>query len=125
MTNEILLKLVTQPVQLTLVEISFPGYFIEQRDPTPLAKLLQSFEGLRDLFILYPYEWRTAVEYLHAVSHHRSSLRRLVYQQSRSDGPTGDETVTGLIEILTELEKVQCLGIGCKTDDLSPTSADN
>ena len=117
-TNEMLMILANsyQPVQLKSLELNFTGQFLEQNDPVPLTTFLQSFEGLHDLFILYPREWRTAVEYRHAVSHHSSTLRRLVHQGNARS--TDDATVTGLIEILPELEKLQYLGICCDVDDL-------
>lgn len=108
-----------QPVQLNSLELNFTGHFVDQYDPKPLMTFLQSFEGLEDLFILYPREWRTTVEYRHAVSHHSPTLRRLVHQPSGLYGvPTDDDTVNGLIEILSGLEKIQYLGICCDADDL-------
>lgn len=119
-TNEMLMILVNSyhSVQLKSLELNFTGHFIEQNDPIPLTTFLRSFTGLHDLFILYPRKWRTAVEYRHAVSHHSSTLRRLVHQPSNAYRLTDDAMVTGLIEILPGLEKLQYLGICCDLDDL-------
>jgi hypothetical protein len=120
-TNKLLEVLANscQPVQLKSLELNFTGHFIEQYDPKPLMTFLQFFEGLEDLFILYPKEWRTVVGYHHAVSHHSSTLKRLVHQPSGLYGrSTDDDTVNGIIEILPKLEKLQYLGICCDADDL-------
>jgi hypothetical protein len=120
-TNHMLDFLAThsEEVHLTSFELNFSGYVLDQYEMSPLVKFLQSFQGLEDLFMLYPRQWTLGAEYWSSVSHHRSTLRRLVHQQADFyHGSENNDSIIGQTEILTELEKIQYLGTGCPPDDL-------
>jgi hypothetical protein len=115
-TNQMLRFLASFPhsLRLTSFELNFTGHFIEQYDITPLKEFLLSFQGLEDLFILYPREWDPQTEYWSAVSHHKSTLRRVVNQQEGLTGrPAAVNPPDRSIEILRELEKTQYSATTC------------
>ncbi|KAI9704018.1 MAG: hypothetical protein M1820_005639 [Bogoriella megaspora] len=104
---------------LTSFELDFTGYFEDQFDMTPLMRFLRSFQGLEDLFVLFPPAWTLGREYWSSISNNHSSLRRIVHHESgvycRGDGNESD----GLFEILSGLETIRCLGVCSQPSSLS------
>jgi hypothetical protein len=108
-----------QSIRLTSFELNFAGFYLEQRNIMPLARFLQSFEGLEDLYILCPEFVNLTEEYWHSIFHHKSTLKRLVHQQvgvyldpeyvQSSDRPIG---------ALLKQGNLKCLGICCRPNDL-------
>jgi hypothetical protein len=118
-TNEMLSLLATstQRMHLTCFELGFTGYFIEQHDIAPPTQFLQSFQGLEDLFILYPKEWNPECAYWNAISQHHATVRRVVHQKAGIYGGLGEiDNTNSLIETLEQAEGIQCLGVSFWTD---------
>ena len=112
----------SRAVQLTAFELNFTGHFVDQYDIAPLTKFLESFRGLEDLFVLYPREWSPGPEYLIAVSHHHSKLRRIVHSQADNyDISENKEPFDGLIKVLGAFERVEHLGTDCQPGELVST----
>ena len=53
----------SQPMRLTSFELNFTGHWIEQYELMPLARFLQSFAGLEDLFTLCSREGELIEEF--------------------------------------------------------------
>ena len=121
-TNELLKALASSSQALRLIsfELNFTGIYIEQRDLMPLVRFLLSFEGLKDLYILFPAHAHLIEEYWHSITHHMSTLERVVHHLGTTDNPeyvpSGDGH--GLVGALLARANLECLGICFLPDEL-------
>jgi hypothetical protein len=109
----------SQALRLTSFELNFTGYCIEQEDLMPLARFLLSFEGLEDLYLLLPERGDLTEEYWHSITHHMSTLERVVHQQAKVYlNPEYVQSGDGHVGALLAQANLKCLGICCLPDEL-------
>lgn len=87
-TNALLEMLVdsNQTIRLTFLELVVRNLYPEHSTSTPaVCRFLQTFHGLKDLFMLFDVPESVTETYWDAVLHHKSTLRRIVYHERSVD----------------------------------------